>query len=309
MMRARAGATRNQQCHRTGQQELFTSAAKRRGGKRKGAGRKPNGQRAGTTHEARPVICGRHPLHVVLRATPEVGNLRRRAIYHAIREATVVACVRERIRIVQLSIQRTHLHLLVEADSTAALSRGLQGFQISVARNINSALRRSVSPAPRPRIRRSLSSRRDSLAEAGAQRSRVHHVELAPPRRGSQWTGALVAGGPVLERVLVPRLAGARREAVLLAAARHLRSADRAETAELATPGRLEARGDDQRTDGAGPLIDLGNSKRRGQPRLPAHRPVSDEKLSSRRNLPAFRNLPRPTRRAWPRRSPGAART
>jgi hypothetical protein len=56
------------------------------------------------------------------------------------RDATITAALRERIRVVHISIQRTHVHLLVEAETKLALGRGMQGFQISAARNINSAL-------------------------------------------------------------------------------------------------------------------------------------------------------------------------
>jgi REP element-mobilizing transposase RayT len=117
------------------QQQLF-----RRGGKRRGAGRKPKGARAGERHEARPEFKPYHPLHVVMRVAPEVGSLRRRAMYKALREATITAALRERFRIVHISLQRTHVHLLVEADHKAALARGMQGFMISAARNINTAL-------------------------------------------------------------------------------------------------------------------------------------------------------------------------
>jgi hypothetical protein len=61
-------------------------------------------------------------------------------MYKAMREATIVAAVRERIRIVHISLQRTHVHLLVEAADKQALARGMQGFQISAARNINRML-------------------------------------------------------------------------------------------------------------------------------------------------------------------------
>jgi hypothetical protein len=49
---------------------------KPRGGKRRGAGRKPNGPRAGVCHRARPRLAARFPVHVVLRAAADVGNLR-----------------------------------------------------------------------------------------------------------------------------------------------------------------------------------------------------------------------------------------
>src|SRR5262245_27053800 len=117
------------------QQVLFKN-----GGKRKGAGRKPKGERAGSAHKARPDVELRHPLHVVLRVVPAVGSLRRRDMYKAIRAATIVAAVRERIRIAHISLQRNHVHMLVEANDKGALARGMQGFQISAARNINTAL-------------------------------------------------------------------------------------------------------------------------------------------------------------------------
>jgi len=117
------------------QQDLF-----RRGGKRKGAGRKPKGKRAGSRHEARPEVKPQYALHVVLRVVPQVGNLRRRKLYQALREATVVAAVRERMRIVHISLQHDHVHLLIEAENSKALARGMQGFEISAARNINTML-------------------------------------------------------------------------------------------------------------------------------------------------------------------------
>jgi hypothetical protein len=61
----------------------------RRGGKRKGAGRKPNGARAGASHHARPEVRAQHALHVVMRVVPTVGNLRRRNMYKAMQAASI----------------------------------------------------------------------------------------------------------------------------------------------------------------------------------------------------------------------------
>ena len=124
------------------QQELF-----RHGGKRKGAGRKPKGSRAGAAHKRRPELKPRFPAHVVLRVTPAVGSLRKRFMYQALRAATIAVALRElayndvkgAFRIVHISVQRTHVHLLVEADNKLALSRGMQSFQISAAKHINAA--------------------------------------------------------------------------------------------------------------------------------------------------------------------------
>jgi len=123
---------------------------KPRGSKRPGAGRKPKGPRAGSPHKVRPALAARYPVHVVLRVVGAVGSLRRRFTYRAIREATLTTARREDFRIVHLSIQRTHLHLLVEADHKAALASGMQGFQISAAKHLNAAISRR-RPGPRRR--------------------------------------------------------------------------------------------------------------------------------------------------------------
>ena len=91
-------------------------------------------------------------MHVVLRIVGAVGSLRRRLAYHAIREATIVAAQREDFRIVHVSLQRTHIHLLVEADHRRALSRGMQSFQISAAKHLNRMISKG-KPGPRRRGR------------------------------------------------------------------------------------------------------------------------------------------------------------
>jgi len=123
---------------------------KQRGGKRRGAGRPPKGPRAGSPHKERPYLHARNPVHVVLRAVSAVGNLRRRLAYHAVREATITTARRENFRIVHLSIQRNHVHLLVEADDKAALASGMQGFEISAAKHLNAAISKG-RPGPRRR--------------------------------------------------------------------------------------------------------------------------------------------------------------
>jgi REP element-mobilizing transposase RayT len=122
----------------------------KRGGKRRGAGRPPKGARAGSPHKKRPFLHARYPVHVTLRAISAVGNLRRRCVYRAVREATLTTARREDFRIIQLSIQHNHVHLLVEASDKQALASGMQGFQISAAKHLNAAISEG-RPGPRRR--------------------------------------------------------------------------------------------------------------------------------------------------------------
>ena len=132
---------------------------RRKGDKRgKKPGRKPKGKRAGSPHTTRPELKPRFPVHVVLRVHPEVGSLRKRHMYRALRAATIAVALRElhfaedgAFRIVHISIQRTHVHLIVEADHKVALSSGMQGFQISAAKHINRAFSERADLARRRR--------------------------------------------------------------------------------------------------------------------------------------------------------------
>jgi putative transposase len=127
------------------QGDLFAKKKRRaRKGKKLGRPRK-NPARAGSPHKRRPEHKKRFPVHVVLSVAPVLGSLRKRFMYRALREATIAVALRElayddvkgAFRIVHLSIQRTHVHLIVEADNKLALSRGMQSFQISAAKHIN----------------------------------------------------------------------------------------------------------------------------------------------------------------------------
>jgi hypothetical protein len=71
-------------------------------------------------------------------------------VYRAIREATLTTARREDFRIVHLSIQHNHVHLIVEASDKHALASGMKGFQISAAKHLNAAISEG-RPGPRRR--------------------------------------------------------------------------------------------------------------------------------------------------------------
>ena len=110
------------------------------GGKRKGAGRPAKGPRASEQHKKRPPLRPGSVLLVTMRAAEGTGNLRRPEGYHAIRRALYAVVERENFRIVHVSIQHNHVHMIVEADSREAMSRGMQAFEISAARHLNASI-------------------------------------------------------------------------------------------------------------------------------------------------------------------------
>jgi REP element-mobilizing transposase RayT len=80
---------------------------------------------------------------VTLRVLDEVGRLRRRDAFGVVRKAMQVVAGREDFRVVHLSIQGNHIHVVCEAKSRDALARGMTAFKTSVARRLNRSRRRS----------------------------------------------------------------------------------------------------------------------------------------------------------------------
>ncbi|HVZ47254.1 MAG TPA: hypothetical protein VG916_00595 [Gemmatimonadaceae bacterium] len=114
----------------------------RKGEKRRGVGRPKQGARASERHQPRLPMRANQVAHVILRASPEVGSLRRPDVFHAIREALItVARLEDVVRVVHFSVQATHIHLLVEAVDERALAKGMKVFGISAAMHINGCTR------------------------------------------------------------------------------------------------------------------------------------------------------------------------
>jgi hypothetical protein len=93
-------------------------------------------------HRPRPIIKKKTPVHVTVKLVREVGGLRRRKLIDAMRAAFRGGKIKDGFRICQFSIQHDHMHVVSEADSNEALARGIQGWEIRVAKRINRKLGR-----------------------------------------------------------------------------------------------------------------------------------------------------------------------
>lgn len=111
------------------------------GGARRGAGRKP-GERGSVPHRARPRHRAGEPAHVTLRS--RLAPLRSQHVFPTVRLALARAARRDpaRFRVLHFSVQRDHLHLIVEAADARALSSGVRSVAIRVARCVNDLLSR-----------------------------------------------------------------------------------------------------------------------------------------------------------------------
>ena len=114
------------------------------GGRREGAGRKKV-HKGAMNHVRREDFSARHPVHVLVRLLRGLPSLQSKKAYDALFDCFQKGCQREGFRIAHWSIQRNHLHLIVEASGTNELARGMQGLLIRIAKRLNKTWERSGS--------------------------------------------------------------------------------------------------------------------------------------------------------------------
>lgn len=114
-----------------------------RGGARQGAGRKRCGLRTNVPHRTRAALVSRHPVHVTVRIEDGLESLRKRRTFRVVRDALFAGCNRFGMRLVHFAVLANHLHLICEAEDERALSRGMKGLGVRIARRLNRSWARS----------------------------------------------------------------------------------------------------------------------------------------------------------------------
>jgi putative transposase len=112
------------------------------GGRRRGAGRKPKGAKAGVTHRPRAEIRAWHPVHVTMKLKAGLPNLRHKQLARLVLSSFAAAKERFGVRLVQFTVQSNHVHLIVEVSDRHALSRAMQGLATRIALRLNARLGR-----------------------------------------------------------------------------------------------------------------------------------------------------------------------
>ncbi len=171
------------------------------GGKRRGAGAKPKGNRGHVSHKARPILKSRFPVHVTMRVRDDVVHLHNRPCFVVLKRAFLAANARDEFRLVHFSIQGNHLHFLVEAKDARELARGMQGLNVRMAIALNRLMgRKGKVFADRYHAVVLLTPTQTANAVHYVLHNRQHH---APGRYSAEWRDPFSsAGGPLV----VPRV-------------------------------------------------------------------------------------------------------
>src|SRR5690349_5979056 len=107
------------------------------GGARPGAGRKRKAARPQVPHRPRARLPSHVPALVTVRVREGLASLRRSAEHELVRAALEYASRQRGFQVVHYTIQSNHLHLIAEANDRLALSRGMKGLMVRIARRLN----------------------------------------------------------------------------------------------------------------------------------------------------------------------------
>ncbi len=148
------------------------------------------------SHARRSTVSRSIPLHVTMRMRPEIRGLRNKATYRVIAAALRAGGERFGLRVVHHSGQATHIHLIAEAEDARALSRGMQGLSIRIAKRLNAHWRRHGTVLSDRYHSRALRTPREvRTALLYVLNNARKHAAHAGVRYGSRWLDPYSSAG------------------------------------------------------------------------------------------------------------------
>jgi len=176
---------------RVRQLDLDLCETHRWGGRRAGAGRK-RGPNPRDPHRARAPLAARYPCHVTLKIRRGLPSLREGSFVREWERSLTAACERGRFRVVHYSVQRDHVHLIIEATSNRDLACGMKSIGARLVRAVHRVFSRT-GPVLADRFHRHV------LRTPREVRNALAYVLLNARRHLAKTAGRLLSSRPILD--------------------------------------------------------------------------------------------------------------
>ena len=108
-----------------------------RGGYRENSGRPRSKRTRWVRRRGRAPVCAKDAVHVNIRLKDGLPRLRNKRTFRVLKECFALGGSRFGFRLLHYSVMGNHIHWIVEADDRKALSRGMQGLLVRIARALN----------------------------------------------------------------------------------------------------------------------------------------------------------------------------
>jgi REP element-mobilizing transposase RayT len=165
-------------------------------------GGRPRGPRPIVLHRRRKAFLADHPCHVTLKVRAGLSSLRLPAVVREIEATFRRASSRKDFRLVHYSIQDDHAHLIIEANGTAALGRGMKSLASRFAFAVNRALGRTgkvLAERYHLRVMKCLRQVRNTLAYVLLNKRRHAAKRIARLERSGVKVASLTRSGAGLD--------------------------------------------------------------------------------------------------------------
>lgn len=107
------------------------------GGARRGTGPKRRSARSNVAHRPREAVSRELVAHVTLRLVPGLPSLRNKEPFEIVLAALTATAFGLFVRIVEFSVQKTHIHLIIEAADSASIPTGIKALTSRIAKRLN----------------------------------------------------------------------------------------------------------------------------------------------------------------------------
>ena len=95
-------------------------------------------------HQSRPVLPKDRPLHVTIKFDKtQIANLRNKLFYREIRKS-LQRLRAKGVRLIEFSVQKDHIHFLLEAGRKVVLGTAMRALSISLSKRFSLLLKRKI---------------------------------------------------------------------------------------------------------------------------------------------------------------------
>jgi len=95
-------------------------------------------------HQSRPTLPKDRPLHVTVKFNKnEIGSLRNKIFYREIRKSMQRLRAKS-VRLIEFSVQKDHIHLLLESGNKVILGKAMRALSISLSKRFSLLLKRNI---------------------------------------------------------------------------------------------------------------------------------------------------------------------
>jgi REP element-mobilizing transposase RayT len=101
-------------------------------------------QKKQVAHRARPLLPKNTPVHVTIKIRPFLFQTLRKKVYFKKISRAISRARSKGLRIIHFTVQKDHLHFMIEAENNKQLAKGMQALGISLSKSLKGNIAKHI---------------------------------------------------------------------------------------------------------------------------------------------------------------------